>query len=321
MTVRPTFVYRAHPTLPYQVSECGDSILTSTGEDVTPPIPNGNGYMYLYGPHGTKGIHILVCETYHENPENKPLVNHIDGNKRNNHKDNVEWATYSENLDHAYAAGLRTDNTPVLVKDLRTNKITRYHSLQRVASYFNVNGEKVHRWLNSKNRYPFENWYDMSYKEKGFKGLTKADFGTIPNGAPRQVVVVDKDANITLYESLGAAQIGTGLGRGVIYGHVSERTPRVPKTDKGYMCYYLDQYPGKLPDDVKTVLMDVSRKVLPTRESEPVRVTHMVTGESKVYDDIGEFAAIMKHTKSAIQKFVPSGRWANYRLEYVNRVK
>lgn len=66
---------------------------TSTGYDV---VRLGNTE------HCYQKISRLVAKAFIPNPENKPEVNHIDGNKRNNHVENLEWNTISENRKHSH---------------------------------------------------------------------------------------------------------------------------------------------------------------------------------------------------------------------------
>lgn len=78
---------------------------------------NRKGYVYVsikdeFGTYVSKTVHRLVMEAYkYVTNASELTVNHIDGNKLNNHIDNLEWNTMKENLQHSYDTGLRSSQT------------------------------------------------------------------------------------------------------------------------------------------------------------------------------------------------------------------
>lgn len=101
----------------YQVSDYGliRSILSNHGkyqERLRTPRLRSETCKYLYiqlsvldKPHH-EAVHRAVAKAFIPNPDSKPMVNHIDGNKLNNNACNLEWVTCSENHRHAFKTGL-----------------------------------------------------------------------------------------------------------------------------------------------------------------------------------------------------------------------
>lgn len=83
----------------YEITRDGKVINKHTGHTLAPQ-PNGKGYLRVSIGKKLMFIHRLVAEKYIPNPENKPQVNHKDGNKLNNCVDNLEWVTNQENRNH-----------------------------------------------------------------------------------------------------------------------------------------------------------------------------------------------------------------------------
>lgn len=96
----------------YSISDDGSVFSLHHGFKPLTPHMKKCGYAYVGLRRGSshkpsyRRVHRLVAEAFIANPDGKPQVNHLDGDKSNNRASNLEWVTASENMAHASENGL-----------------------------------------------------------------------------------------------------------------------------------------------------------------------------------------------------------------------
>lgn len=102
----------------YSINELGQIRNDATGHILKPFINKANGYptvsLWRNNRSDNQTVHRLMAEAFIPNPDNKPTIDHIDGNRQHNSLDNLRWATYSENNARFGAHGVRSQRITVL---------------------------------------------------------------------------------------------------------------------------------------------------------------------------------------------------------------
>ena len=117
-------------------------------------INKDNGYLYVDLWKNNKSykrpIHRLIAENFIPNPENKPTIDHKDGNRTNNSISNLRWATYSEQNSRFETIGLRSQKVLVTRYEEERKKrggghiswgnvieVLEFDSVKQCANHFN----------------------------------------------------------------------------------------------------------------------------------------------------------------------------------------
>ena len=160
----------------YIRKDTGKECIRRVGEKILKPIHSVEyDEVDLYHNHTSsyRRIHRLVAEAFISNVDDLSQVNHIDGNKRNNCADNLEWISASENVAHAIRTGLRknpqkgTYRKPVRLKCIQTDKV--YNSIKQAAEDMNMSYAYLSDCIYAKKAchgYTFERIDNTTIKEE-----------------------------------------------------------------------------------------------------------------------------------------------------------
>lgn len=146
----------------YQVSNYGNFKSFKSGEWKTiKPFEGKLGYRFIDFMDRCKRdrwkVHRIIATIFIDNPNDYKMVNHIDGDKHNNHADNLEWCTASHNIKHAYDTGLkpkltgerhgRSKLTQLQANEIKTECISGKLTQVEVGKKFGVSRAAVQRIL------------------------------------------------------------------------------------------------------------------------------------------------------------------------------
>lgn len=117
-------------------------------------LTNSNGYKSAFINNKNIRVHRLVGLLFVENKENKPFINHIDGNRTNNYYKNLEWCTHKENMQHAFRTGL--------CKIVNRSHAGKTNSRARKVNQYDLDGDFIKQWDYIKEASDFYNVSSIS---------------------------------------------------------------------------------------------------------------------------------------------------------------
>ena len=132
----------------YSINEKGEIKNNITKKILSPSINKDSGYYQIDLWKNNKSrkytLHRLVASNFIPNLENRPTVDHIDGNRLNNDISNLRWATYSEQNSRFNTFGVRSEKIKVI--NVNGEELI-FNRIKDVAEHFNCNISNISQML------------------------------------------------------------------------------------------------------------------------------------------------------------------------------
>lgn len=104
-------------------------------------------------------VHRLVAHAWVDEWKKGLQVNHKDGDKKNNHHLNLEWATPSENIIHSYKANLNANRSKVRLINIKDHTEATFHSLKSLSKHLNMYTSTLIPFIKNSHMFPIFETY------------------------------------------------------------------------------------------------------------------------------------------------------------------
>lgn len=285
------------------IREDGTLLSTKTWEILkwgkTPPNPEKNiigGYLVNRITNGRNSVRtisrhrslMLVFKPYPDNCDFL-IVNHLNGIPGDDDLSNLEWSSKKGNIDHAYASGLRSQNKPVLARNVLTKKVTEYYSVEECARQLGLKGQTINFRLekckfSSVNR----DGYQFKYKDDSRDWIKPKNPQLAINKAIQNSPFKVRDCS-TLKEytctSLGKGFTLTGVKGGTIWYRLAKG---LKGPCFGWQFIFEDDESGFPDFDKEEYEESLKPKIY------KVDGRNLITGEERVFDSMFAVAKELK---------------------------
>lgn len=303
-----------------------DGILLTPFEKIYRPIRSKTSYPY-YEMYGVRlKTHRLMALAFVSKPPNlidipysRLMVNHLDGNKSNWQYTNLEWVSASRNAVHAFESNLRSDSSPLLVKDIRTEKVQRFFSIRDCARFFKRSAAAILAHLKATSEKPrlYQNFYVIIRDGGTWPDPDSLGFGNYTDiNLPKPLIGKKDNESPVFFESISAL-VKT-------YGRQYKEVSRILSLAG---VYEINGWEFRFIDDpILFEQMRVSlgkKKIDRLNKPVPIRVTDILTGETTNWISTEAFADELKVLKKTIQKSMnrTGGFYKGWKIDYLEPTK
>lgn len=258
---------------------------------------------------GTFTVHRLVALTWVNNPDpvKNNIVDHIDGDKTNYHYTNLRWCSVSQNAQYAIENNLKNDHKPVIIRNIKTNKITEHLSLTRACEYMKrARINTGHEPLESKRYWKSKTGvYEIKFKDDPRPWDYSLNIEKLPYNTGKIVEVQAKNLSTgKIYEKNNMDDLSLMLTDTGLLKVSSETIRKYIMLQKEYNGWLFRKKPKNPDTDWINKGSNLDYQCL----SMKIRIENIFTKEVLMFDSLRQAAKFLKIDKTTVKRKIIENR-------------